>query len=78
MLNFVIGSIMLTKIQKWFQDLYKELLAVNESPHRVGLSFAIGVFLGILPFTGVIAAIAVAVFFRLIPACNERLLLRAH
>lgn len=56
---------MLTAIKTWFNKLYEELTMVNETPHRVALSFGVGVFLGILPFTGVLAAIAVALMFRL-------------
>ncbi len=56
---------MLNNVKNWLNKLYEELTIVNETPHRVALSFAMGVFLGILPFTGVLAAIAVAIMFRL-------------
>lgn len=56
---------MFDKFKSWLNALYDELTAVNETPHRVALSFALGVFLGILPFTGILAAISLAWFFRL-------------
>ncbi len=56
---------MFTHVKNWLNGLYEELTLVNESPHRVSLSFAVGVFLGILPFTGVLAAIAIAWALRL-------------
>lgn len=56
---------MLERFKTWLNGMYDELRSVNETPHRVALSFAMGVFLGILPFTGVLAAIALAMLLRL-------------
>lgn len=56
---------MFDKFKNWLNKLYEELTAVHEQPHAVAFSFALGVFLGVLPFTGVIAAIGVAYFFKL-------------
>lgn len=52
-------------IKKTFNSVYKKFFLLNDSPQRIAMSFGLGVFLGILPFTGVLAAIAVAWFFRL-------------
>jgi uncharacterized protein (DUF2062 family) len=56
---------MFKKIQNRIEKLIRELLTVKEPPHEVALSFAMGVFLGILPFTGVVAAITLAWAFKL-------------
>ena len=56
---------MINNIKTWLNGLYQELTTVNESPHRVALSFSLGVFLGILPFTGVLAAIGLAWYLKL-------------
>ncbi len=56
---------MYDKLKSWLNQLYAELTALHETPHRVAISFALGVFLGILPFTGVLAAIGLAYAFKL-------------
>ncbi len=56
---------MFDKLKSWLNKLYAELTTVQESPHRVALSFSIGIFLGILPFTGILAAIFIAIYFKL-------------
>ena len=45
--------------------LYQKFVLMNDSPQRIAVGFGVGVFLGILPFTGILAAIALAWFFRL-------------
>lgn len=35
-----------------FKDKFRTILLVKDSPHRIALAFAIGVFLGISPFLG--------------------------
>jgi uncharacterized protein (DUF2062 family) len=47
------------------QKILEKLLAVKDNPHRTATSFAVGVFLGILPGTGPIAALTAAHFLRL-------------
>lgn len=56
---------MFDKLKSWLNKLYAELTTVQESSHRVALSFSIGIFLGILPFTGILAAIFIAIYFKL-------------
>ncbi len=56
---------MFAKLKAWFHALYLDLIAFKEDPHQIALSFAMGVFLGILPFTGVLAAITLAYIFKL-------------
>lgn len=49
----------------WLQKRLKALVNFRGSPHRLALAFGLGVFLGIIPVTGTIAAAAVAALFRL-------------
>ncbi len=56
---------MIEKIKNYFIDLYKQLVNVDDTPARIALGFGVGVFLGILPGTGLIAAIGAAFIFRL-------------
>ncbi len=51
-----------------FDALKKELRSfylLKDSPQSISIGFGLGVFLGILPFTGFIAAVALAHFFHL-------------
>ena len=43
----------------------KKLFLMDGSPHAIALGFGVGVFLGLLPGTGPIAAVALAFAFRL-------------
>lgn len=52
------------KIKKFFQGIYNQIVTMHDSPHHVALGFGMGVFLGILPFTGTLAAITMAVIFK--------------
>ena len=56
---------MIDYLKKTIKSLYDEFVLMKDTPHNIALGFAVGVFLGILPFTGVLAAIGVALFFRL-------------
>jgi hypothetical protein len=51
----------------YFKDKFKSILKVKESPHRIALAFALGVFVGISPFLGLhyIGALLLAWLFRL-------------
>ncbi len=51
---------MIERLQQWFGKILTELTSFKESPHILAFSFAFGVFLGVLPFTGVVAAIFLA------------------
>lgn len=53
------------KIKNFFKGLFAQIVSMDDSPQRIALGFGLGVFLGILPFTGTLAAIAAAVFLRL-------------
>ena len=56
---------MINAIKKVCNSFYQQFILANDSPHRIAFAFSLGVFLGILPFTGVLAAVALAYFFRL-------------
>lgn len=56
---------MIDYLKKTFKSFYEQFVLLNDSPQRIAFGFGVGVFLGILPFTGVLAAVTVAWFFRL-------------
>ncbi len=51
----------------YFRDKFISILKVKDSPHRIALAFALGVFVGISPFLGLhyIGAFFLAWLFRL-------------
>ncbi len=51
----------------YFRDTFKSIFKVKESPHRIALAFAFGVFMGISPFLGLhyVGGILLAYLFRL-------------
>ena len=51
------------KIKNAFKTIYDKLVKIDDSPQRVALGFAVGVFCGILPGTGPLAAVALALVF---------------
>ena len=53
------------KFNKFFISLYEKLFKIDDTPQRIALGFGLGVFLGIFPGTGPVAAIFLAVLFRL-------------
>ena len=56
---------MIAAIKKAFDSFYKQFVLMNDTPQHIAIGFGIGFFLGIFPFTGVVAAVATACFFRL-------------
>lgn len=52
------------KIKTFFKSLYDKLVHINDSPQKIALGFGLGVFLGILPGAGPIAALALAFLFK--------------
>ena len=51
------------KIKNAFKLIYDKLVKIDDSPQRVALGFGLGVFCGILPGTGPVAALALAWVF---------------
>ncbi len=51
----------------YFRDKFRSIFQVKESPHRIALAFAIGVFMGISPLLGLhyIGGVLLAILFRL-------------
>ncbi len=47
-------------INKFFKQIYQQIIGINDSPHKVAGGFAVGVFLGILPGAGAFAAVVLA------------------
>ena len=56
---------MLERIKHQVKSFLSQFFLLHGSPQSIATGFGLGVFLGILPFTGVVAAIALACFFRL-------------
>ena len=51
-------------LKKFFQNLYDKLVKINDTPQRVALGFGLGIFLGVLPGTGPVAALFLAFVLR--------------
>lgn len=51
-------------ISRFFRYIYLKLFRINDSPQRISLGFGLGVFLGVLPGVGPVAAFAFAFLFR--------------
>jgi hypothetical protein len=52
------------KIFRFFDLLYVKLFKINDTPQKIALGFGLGVFCGILPGTGPLASLFLAVLFR--------------
>jgi len=46
-------------------EFLKSLLTINDTPQRIAIGFGLGVFLGVIPGTGPVAALFFASLFRL-------------
>ena len=53
------------KLQRFFKFVYLKLFRINDTPRKIALGFGLGVFLGILPGTGPLAALCCAFLFRI-------------
>lgn len=51
-------------IKQFFCSLYHKLVEINDTPHRKAAGLGIGVFCGILPFMGPVAALLIAWIFQ--------------
>lgn len=52
------------KIKRFFRLIYLKLFRINDTPGKVALGAGLGVFSGILPGTGPLAAICLAIILR--------------
>lgn len=52
------------KIKSSAKLIYDKLIKIDDSPQKIALGFGLGVFCGILPGTGPVAALALAFVFR--------------
>jgi len=52
------------KMLRFLRLVYLKLFRINDSPHRIAFGFGLGIFLGILPGTGPIAALLLSILFR--------------
>ncbi len=49
----------------WFERIPRRLKRIPDSPHEIAKAFAVGVFIGILPGTGLLVALLAAQVFHL-------------
>ena len=52
------------KIARFFKFLYLKLFRINDTPQRIAIGLGLGVFSGVLPGTGPVAALGLAFIFR--------------
>ena len=55
---------MLKSFKRLIKFLYLKVVRIHDTPQRVSLGLALGVFLGLLPGSGPIAAITLAIVFK--------------
>jgi len=52
------------RVIRFFKVLYRALFRINDTPHKIALGLGIGVFFGIMPGTGPVAALFFAFILR--------------
>jgi len=52
------------RISRFFRAVYLKLFRINDTPCRIASGLALGVFMGVLPGTGPIAALGLALLLR--------------
>jgi uncharacterized protein len=52
------------RIARFFRVIYLKLFRINDSPQRIAIGLGLGVFAGVLPGTGPLAALFLAFIFR--------------
>ena len=52
------------KVKQFFRKIFEQLVTINDSPQKIAVGFGLGVFLGILPGTGPVAAVALSFLLR--------------
>ncbi len=53
------------KLRIFLRIIFRKLVLMNDTPFRIAFGFSIGAFMGILPGTGPVAALALAALFRM-------------
>jgi hypothetical protein len=51
-------------LKKLFRFLYLKLVRIHDTPQKISIGLALGVFSGLMPGTGPLAAITLAIFLR--------------
>jgi len=54
----------MNKVRGFFQLLYLKLIKINDTPQKIAFGFGLGVFSGIFPGTGPLAALFLALILR--------------
>lgn len=55
---------LLNKIGRFFKALYLKLFRIDDSPQKIAAGFGLGVFLGVMPAMGPMAALVLALLFK--------------
>ncbi len=51
-------------MMRWVKRMYLKLFRINDTPEKIALGFGLGVFMGIMPFLGPVAALGLAFILR--------------
>jgi hypothetical protein len=54
----------LDKAANFIRSVYVKLIKIDDTPHNIAVGFSLGVFAGIMPFAGPLAAIFLAMLFK--------------
>ncbi len=57
-------KLFLNRIVRFFKLVYLKLFRINDTPQKIAIGFGLGVFAGVLPGVGPIAALVLAFVFR--------------
>jgi hypothetical protein len=52
------------KARDFLKLIYIKLIRIDDTPHKIAIGFGLGVFAGVMPFAGPIAAVFLAVLFK--------------
>lgn len=52
------------KIKSFFKYIYDKLVHIDDTPHKIAAGFGLGVFFGILPGVGPVAALCIAAILK--------------
>lgn len=54
----------LEKISGFLKLMYLKLIRIDDTPHKIAMGLALGVFAGVMPFAGPVVAVFLAVLFK--------------
>ena len=54
----------LEKVKRFLKYLYHQIVQINDTPQKIALGYGLGVFLGVFPGTGPLAAVFIAAILK--------------